>query len=299
LLEMKSSDADCQAGLPKETVELPFSAPYDWETVLAFFRAHQLPNLESVDESGYERVVRMRQGLGWFRVERAAERHAVTLTIWNGLRDDVDEIATAVRRMFDLDANPAVLLEAMKAEKFLSGFWARHPGLRVARSWSATEAMFAAVLGQLVSVRFGRVLISELMQAAGTAARHPKTSGPIFLFPSAKQILKADLSSVRTSEARRTTIRLLSQAIDSGAFDEGDGVAVRKALRSIPGVGAWTTEYVALRGFHDDDAFPATDYGLKQELKRHPKMDVNSVRPWRGYAAIALWKSFAESKGRA
>ncbi len=51
-----------------------------------------------------------------------------------------------------------------------------------------------------------------------------------------------------------------------------------------------------MRGFQKDDAFPATDYGLKQELKRHPEVDANSIRPWREYAATALWKGFAEAK---
>jgi 3-methyladenine DNA glycosylase/8-oxoguanine DNA glycosylase len=27
-----------------------------------------------------------------------------------------------------------------------------------------------------------------------------------------------------------------------------------------------------MRAFDDNDAFPATDYGLKQEIKRHPEM---------------------------
>ena len=72
---------------------------------------------------------------------------------------------------------------------------------------------------------------------------------------------------------------------------------LRRTLLSLPGVGAWSAEYIAMRAFDDNDAFPATDYGLKQEIKRHPEMNVNNVRPWRAYAAAALWKNFAETKG--
>jgi DNA-3-methyladenine glycosylase II len=241
----------------------------------------------------------MRHGLGWFRVERQAHRDALSLSVWNGTEEDVFEISTSVVKMFDLDANPTILLQAMKGDKLLSGIWAQHPGLRLARSWSASEAMFAAVLGQVVSVRFGRVLTGELMLTAGTPTLHPKTSEPISLFPSAKQILEADLSIIRTSEARRTTIRALAQAIDNGILGRpsfGHPETLRKVLRSIPGIGTWTIEYVALRGFCDDDAFPATDYALKQELRRHPEMNIKPVRPFRGYAAVALWKRFAEGK---
>ena len=117
------------------------------------------------------------------------------------------------------------------------------------------------------------------MQAAGKKSRHPKTGEPIHLFPSAKTLLAADLSAVRTSEQRKKAIRSLAQLIRDGSLREGVALApkeLRKVLLSVPGIGAWTAEYVAMRGFHDDDAFPATDYGLKQELKRHPKINVDS-----------------------
>jgi DNA-3-methyladenine glycosylase II len=219
------------------------------------------------------------------------------LSIWNGAEDEADRITQSVRRMFDLDANPAAVLKAMSADDALSGCWTRHPRLRLARSWDPFESLFTTVLGQVVSVSFGRVLIQELMQAAGPAARHPKTCEPISLFPSARQILEGDLSKIRTPETRRATIRSIAQAIQSRTLRltrPHDLQALRKTLRSIPGVGVWTTEYVALRGFGDDNAFPSTDYVLKQQLKQHPEMKLDSMQPLRGYAAIALWKNFAE-----
>jgi DNA-3-methyladenine glycosylase II len=279
--------------------ELAYSLPYDWETVLGYFRAHQLPYLETVDHSSYERVVQIRDHLGWFRVEHHPSDAALSLFVYGGTEKDVDDISAQVRRMFDLDANPKTLLDAMRADPVLSKLWKLYPGLRVARSWSAIEVVYSAILGQVVSVKFGRVLMSELMQAAGSLALHPKTSEPIFLFPSAKQIIEADLSSVRTSDTRRATIRALAQVIERGVFKPllaAGPAELRKALRAIPGIGPWTTEYVAMRGLEDNDAFPATDYALKQELKRYPTIDINAIRPWRSYAAIALWKGYAEAK---
>jgi DNA-3-methyladenine glycosylase II len=277
--------------------ELHYSPPYDWAAILDYFRIHALPNVEMVDDSGYERLVQMSRGLGWFRVEHSRNPAALSVSIWNANEQEVPEILSSVRRMFDLDVEPVSISHAMVDDHFLYQFWVEHPGLRLARSWSLSESLFATVLGQLVSVRFGRVLIGELMHTAGTVVDHPKTGQPMSLFPSAEQIIKANLSSLRTSAARRLTIRSLAEAFTSGAFRLGlnpDYAALRTTLRGIPGVGSWTTEYVALRGFGDNDAFPATDYALKQELKRHPEVNVNSVRPYRGYAAIAIWKSFAE-----
>jgi DNA-3-methyladenine glycosylase II len=284
------------------TVLLPYSLPFDWEAVLAVFRAHQLPHLETVDDVAYERIITTKHGTGWFRVEHDAERHSIRLSVWNGSEKELATSAEGVRRMFDLDADPVAIGQAMKANQRLCEIWTRYPGLRVARSWNGFESMVTTILGQLVSVSFGRTLTDELMQSAGVKSRHPKTGQPIHLFPTAKSLLTANLSTVRTSEGRRIAIRSLAKLVCDGTLRWKHPLPpkeLRKTLLSVPGVGAWTSEYIAMRGFRDDDAFPATDYGLKQELKRYPDVDVNDVRPWRAYAATALWRSFAAAKGAA
>jgi DNA-3-methyladenine glycosylase II len=252
-----------------------------------------MPHVESADDRGYERIVRMTSGLGWFRVTHDEPHHAVRLQIWNGNEEDQSSIATTVRNMFDLDANPQVIQMAMQQDPDLSAIWENTPGLRVARWWNGYESMLTTILGQVVSVSFGRTLIQELMEAAGTKARHPRTGEWIHLFPTPKQVVKADLSKVRTSEARRVALRSLAGLVLDGSLKPMAHDELRRVLLSVPGIGPWTAEYVAMRGFHDDDAFPATDYGLKIELKRHPNLKVNRARPWRAYAATALWKNYA------
>jgi 3-methyladenine DNA glycosylase/8-oxoguanine DNA glycosylase len=280
------------------SVYLPYVPPYDWETLLATFRTHQIPDLEAVNEVEYERVIQTSAGMGWFRVTHHADRNSLRLQLWNASEQDLGIVSVSVRRMFDLDADLGAIGLAMKAEPSLFKLWKRYPGLRIPRSWSGFESMLTTVLGQLVSVSFGRTLASELMQAAGTKVTHPKTGAAIRLFPTAKQLLKTDLSTVRTSESRRVAIRSLATLVVDGVLKWDQPVKhdeLRKTLLSVPGIGPWTAEYVTMHGFHDD-AFPATDFGLKQELKRHPGINVSKVQPWRAYAAATLWKSFAHSR---
>jgi 3-methyladenine DNA glycosylase/8-oxoguanine DNA glycosylase len=203
--------------------------------------------------------------------------------------------------MFDLDMNPAVIAEHMAGQPHLGDLWRRYPGLRVARTWDRFETLITTILGQLVSVSFGRTLIRELMHSSGERVKHPATGQEIHLFPTPKALRTADLSVVRTSEMRRTAIRTIAALAADGGLPlvgQPEPKGLRRTLLSLPGVGAWSAEYIAMRAFDDNDAFPATDYGLKQEIKRHPKMNVSKVRPWRAYAAAALWKHFAETKGK-
>jgi DNA-3-methyladenine glycosylase II len=281
--------------------ELAYADPYDWDSMLAHLRAHHLPHIETVDATGYERVVETSLGLGWLRVTPGTKRNTLLLRVYNGGEADLSPISSTVEKLFDLRARPEILREAMSADPYLANVWSKRPGLRVARAWDAFESILTTTLGQLVSVSFGRMLTRELMDAAGSKVAHPKTGEMIRLFPTARQILSADLSSVRTSQARRLTIHALASLTAEGMVDWSSplsSLALRKTLRSVPGIGAWTSEYTAMRGFNDDDAFPSTDYVLKQVLRAHPELDVARVRPWRAYAAAALWKHFAASKGR-
>lgn len=300
-LEHSQIKVGAQASDELLVLNLDYLQPYDWESVLATFRAHQLPDLETVDSTGYERVFALQgRRLSSLRVSHSGVRkRSLQLSLTNVPDHSVPLIENAVRRMFDLDADPKQIAAAMKRDAYLSKLWCTHPGLRVARSWNRFETLVTTILGQLVSVSFGRTLTRELMRC-GTKARHPQTGEPVFLFPTPEQLLSCDLSAVRTSEMQRTAIRAVASLVRDQKISIDERPVpddLKKILQSAPGIGPWSAEYIAMRGFGDDDAFPATDYGLKQEIKRHPEMNINYVRPWRAYAAAVLWKSFAERKG--
>jgi AraC family transcriptional regulator of adaptative response / DNA-3-methyladenine glycosylase II len=71
-------------------------------------------------------------------------------------------------------------------------------------------------------------------------------------------------------------------------------------LRSIPGIGDWTAQYIALRGLHHPDAFPASDIGILRNARQLFGTMLSPAqllarsepwRPWRGYAAQHLWSA--------
>ena len=84
--------------------------------------------------------------------------------------------------------------------------------------------------------------------------------------------------------------------IDPGS----DRDEVRARLMEIPGIGQWTTGYIAMRALADPDAFLPTDLGVKHALARllgrglTPK-EIAGVaqgwQPWRAYALQHLWAS--------
>jgi AraC family transcriptional regulator of adaptative response / DNA-3-methyladenine glycosylase II len=65
-------------------------------------------------------------------------------------------------------------------------------------------------------------------------------------------------------------------------------------LMELPGIGAWTAQYIAMRALRWPDAFPATDLMLPRAAKlsaRELQARAEGWRPWRAYATHYLWQS--------
>jgi AraC family transcriptional regulator of adaptative response / DNA-3-methyladenine glycosylase II len=106
---------------------------------------------------------------------------------------------------------------------------------------------------------------------------------------------------VKTTNARRQAIREFSRRVLSGAIslsDAQDPSTFRQALLETKGLGPWSAEYISLRAIGDTDAFPKTDLILKRVLDLHPDLDLQRIKPWRSYAAIYLWKEYAQTLSR-
>ena len=70
---------------------------------------------------------------------------------------------------------------------------------------------------------------------------------------------------------RRRALHSLAEALDTGKLiiDAGaDPAEVDDGLLAIPGIGPWTSSYIAMRAIGDPDAFLPTDLGLRRAAAR-------------------------------
>ena len=107
-----------------------------------------------------------------------------------------------------------------------------------------------------------------------------------------------DLGVLGMPRARAAALSGLASAVVAdphifGAHHSLDAAITR--LRSLPGIGDWTAQYVAMRALNEPDGFPASDLGLLRALNiRDPRKLAamsQSWRPWRAYAAMYLWQT--------
>ena len=290
---------------PGLELSLSYRPPYDWPAMLGWLVPRRTPGVELVADGRYRRAVRIGEHCGVITVGPEPKASALRVELSPSLLPALVPLLTRVRRLFDLDADPAIVREHLAEDPRLGSLVKRRPGLRVAGAIDGFELALRAVLGQQVSVPGASTLAGRLVAILGepltpeladdTLARLPVTAERL------AQAGESKVAGIGLPKARARTVIALAQAVAAGRLDLAPGADIartRSTLMELPGVGEWTTEYVLMRAIRWPDAFPAGDLGLRKaaggisaaQLRRRAE----AWRPWRSYAAAHLWQSLTD-----
>jgi AraC family transcriptional regulator of adaptative response / DNA-3-methyladenine glycosylase II len=200
------------------------------------------------------------------------------------------------RRLLDLDADPASISAQLGQDGALAPLVRERPGLRVPGCVDGFELGVRAIVGQQVSVPGARTLLGTLTAAHGEPLPEPD-GGLTYRFPSAAALAQLDPASAPFPRTRVTALRELARLSAAGELrlDAGsDATEALAVLRAIPGIGPWTTAYVAMRALGDPDVFLPGDLGVRHALARlGGEISDEPWRPWRSYAVMHLWRSLS------
>jgi AraC family transcriptional regulator of adaptative response / DNA-3-methyladenine glycosylase II len=305
-LRREGHDEACSGGVQ---LELAYRPPLDWMYLREFLALRALPGVESVGGDVYRRSIEIRDQRGWIAVEPVAGRDRLRLTVELPKVTSLAAIVGRVRAMFDLDAEPTAIARDLSRDPALAEEVARRPGLRVPGAWDPFELAVRAVLGQGVSVAAARTLAGRVVARFGEDAPQPaRAAGLARLFPRADPLVAADLAPLGVTAGRAAAIRALARAHRDGRLDLSGAQDLERfaaSLETVPGVGPWTAQYIAMRSGGHPDAFPASDLGLRRGAAaclgaRSGDLDARALearaaawRPWRAYAAMYLWQVYA------
>ncbi len=242
-------------------------APYAWDRALEYLSWRCTPGAEEIADGMYwrrtgEGVVTVGYRAGELRVSRA-------------------EAAARAGRMFDAGCDPAAVRRMLARCPVLAPRVKQAPGLRIPGCWDPFELCVRVVLGQQVSVKAAHTLMGRVAARCGGVE--------------AGRMAAADLNGLGLTGGRVRSLRALAEAAAGGKLrlDEAPWAETAEGLAAMPGVGAWTVEYLAVRLGRDADAFPATDLGLLRASGARNAAELLKMaerwRPFRAYAAMYLW----------
>jgi AraC family transcriptional regulator of adaptative response / DNA-3-methyladenine glycosylase II len=263
---------------------LAYRPPYDWEGVLAFLKLRAVPGIETVSDTAYHRSFVLGPARGQVTVTHNVERRVLVAEIEIDRLDWLDRLVARLRAMFDLDADPGAITDAFGADEMIAPRLKAVPGLRVVQSFDVFEAGLRAIVGQQISVKGAATLLGRIAAQCGGA------------LPGPGALEEADLTPCGLTGARIKTLKAWAGfALQPGALDalRFDLETAEASLLALPGFGPWTAQYIALRGLAHTDAFPSGDLVLRHTtgLDARPlEARAEPWRPWRAYAAQALWR---------
>lgn len=278
-------------------VRLPFRRPFRPDDLFGHLVQTGVPGVEEWRGGAYRRTLRLPGGPGIVAL-RPQEGHVAAELRLTDVRD-VGAAVARCRRLLDLDADPEAAEQTLGADPVLAPLVVAFPGRRMPRTPDGSEMALRVVLGQQVSTAAARTHAARLVSALGTPVHDP-VGGLTHLFPAAEAVAGVDQETLSFPRTRRRTLVMLAEALAAGDLDLGVGADrehARSVLTSMPGIGPWTVDSIAMRALGDPDVFLAGDLGIRQvaaglglpttpaRLTAH----AHSWRPWRSYAVLHLW----------
>jgi AraC family transcriptional regulator, regulatory protein of adaptative response / DNA-3-methyladenine glycosylase II len=281
--------------LTQLALRLPYRAPLQPDSLFGHLAATAVPAVEEWRDGAYRRTLRLSHGHGV--VALRPEPDHVSCRLWvTDLRDLASAISRC-RRLLDLDADPVAVAELLSADAALAPLVQKAPGRRVPRTVDPEEFALRAVIGQHISIEAARTHAARLAAAYGDPVDDPG-GGLTRLFPEPAALAAAP-ESLAVPRSRRESFAALAAALAAGQIDlsvGSDWHEVRQRLATMPGLGPWTIETIAMRALGDPDAFPASDLGVRAGARHAGLPDearaltarAAAWRPWRSYAVQYL-----------
>ena len=289
--------ASVATGTTSITLRLPARPPFDGPGLMRFFADHAVPGLETADDAAYERRVRLPRGTALVRLTLEGDT-AISCTARLDEVSDLSTLVARVRRLFDLDADSVAIDAALARDEALAPLVAAVPGIRLAGSLDAEEALFRTLVGQQISVPAARTVLGNLVRDLGADG----------LVPTAADLAERGMGVLRGPASRVSTIVGAAEAIVDGRLRLDVGMPVEEfsaQLIAQPGIGPWTAGYLAMRVLGNPDILVTSDLVIRQSaaalgLPSSPReLDRHGERwaPWRSYAGLHLWRARPTIKG--
>ena len=286
-------------------LKISFREPYDFLSLLEFYRIRAIPGVENVsvdnvcvgnagaDNAGksYERSFVLDGKSGHLSVSQSGNR--LVCAVQGGSTGSLMQIMRKVRLMFDVDAVPEEINSVLSEDRIMRGLVKQRPGLRLPGAFDEFEIAVRAIVGQQVSVKGATTVMGRIAGQYGTETEFGR------VFPTPEILADLDPASLPMPSKRARAIKLLAVAVADGelGFDM-DEQAFYEQVIALPGIGPWTAQYICLRAYSNPDSFLHGDLVIRKVAEKilgvsSEKELINRAeawRPWRGYAGMHLWR---------
>ena len=88
------------------TLHMAYRPPLDWKSLLLYYSKHQIPFIEDVSDSHYQRIFKVGSSIGLFAVQNDEKKAQLELKMHCQDPKVLFTVVNRVRKMFDLNSDP-------------------------------------------------------------------------------------------------------------------------------------------------------------------------------------------------
>lgn len=266
-------------------LSFPLRQPFDWKSILAFLIRHETHGVEKVLPDRYIRFITDKKSYGKIEISYDKKSSSLKMLLQNVNLIEIRSIISRVKSLFDLNHNPADLPKSKNISP---------KGIRIPGAFDAYETAISIILGQLISTDQARAKMKSLVLKYGILIS--KSPDEVYLFPTPNKLKNAQLEELGMTRHKANAIRELSRLIDEKNLVLDHSVDLdetKSLLLKIKGIGAWTTEMIAMRCLGDSDAYPKKDLIVMRAIEA----GLVNEEEWssqRAYLTHILWREYGK-----
>ena len=284
---------------------------FSWDEILVYLNREPNEVMYRINHKTLRRAFKIEEKIYLCDISFNERKNVIEVILLNDVHWSKIEqtmVINFIVEWFDLQTDINPFYELAKEDLILNPLINKFYGLRLVGMPDFYEAITWGILGQQINLQFAYTLKRRFTEKFGEKITYEELD--YWIYPEAKRIAETtieDLLELRLTLRKAEYLLDISKQIANDDISKSyflsfeDAKIIEKEMIKIRGIGPWTANYVLMRCFRKNEAFPMADIGLLNGIKvienLSEKPDTTKMlalkedwEKWASYATFYIWR---------
>ena len=284
---------------------------FSWDEILVYLNREPNEVMYKINDKTLRRAFKLEEKIYLCDISFNERKNVIEVTLLNDVHwSQIEQtmVINFIVEWFDLQTDINSFYELAKEDLILNPLMNKFYGLRLVGMPDFYEAITWGILGQQINLQFAYTLKRRFTEKFGEKITYEEVD--YWIYPEAKRIAETtieDLLELKLTLRKAEYLLDISKQIANDDISKSyflsfeDAKIIEKEMIKIRGIGPWTANYVLMRCFRKNEAFPMADIGLLNGIKvienLSEKPDTTKMLAlkedwgeWASYAIFYIWR---------
>ena len=284
---------------------------FSWDEILVYLNREPNEVMYKINHKTLRCAFKLEEKIYLCDISFNERKNVIEVTLLNDVHwSKIEQIVVInfIVEWFDLQTDINPFYELAKEDLILNPLMNKFYGLRLVGMPDFYEAITWGILGQQINLQFAYTLKRRFTEKFGEKVTYEELD--YWIYPEAKRIAETtieDLLELKLTLRKAEYLLDISKQIANDDISKSyflsfeDAKIIEKEMIKIRGIGPWTANYVLMRCFRKNEAFPMADIGLLNGIKvienLSEKPDTTKMLAlkedwgeWASYAIFYIWR---------